>query len=447
MLIGLVALGLTVLFLLFWNLQILKQKKFLDAECDRIQKELNINAKYLGRLEIIEENNQHLAKENKELLDFNSDLQKQLTSLETREEALLEKEKSLKEEFNNIARKVLEDNTKKLSESSSLKLQDVLTPFREKLNEFHKKVDDVYVKEEKERYSLKEEIKKLIETHDNLYSQAENLANALRGNNKLQGNWGEIQLINILEQSGFVEGVDYTLQGRGLGLENEDGSRQMPDVIINLPNGKHIIIDSKVNLLYYEMYVNSLDEDKEEHLKQFISSIKDQVKNLSAKAYQTNEKLSSPDFAIMFIPIESSYTLANLDTALHNFAWSKKITLASPNMLFTMLKTIAYVISNDRKNKNIEKILDSSTRMYEKFVDFVDDMGEINKSLNKSQESYNSAMNKLSIGKGSLVSRVENIRKLGLTPKKRLKLQAEEQEETLELESADVENAEADGKN
>ncbi|MDR0484522.1 MAG: DNA recombination protein RmuC [Alphaproteobacteria bacterium] len=445
MLIAIIILSCIILFLIFRLWQETKQRKFLNIQNERIQSDLNQSARNLGRLEIIEENNQYLSKENKDLLDFNSELQKQLASIETREEALIEKERTLKEEFSNIARKVLEDNTKKLSESSSLKLQDVLSPFREKLNEFHKKVDDVYHSEEKERFSLKVEIKKLIETHESLHSQAENLAKALKGDNKLQGNWGEIQLINILEQSGFVEGVDYTLQGRGLGLQSEDGSRQMPDVIINLPDGKHIIIDSKVNLLHYEMYVNAVEDNKEEHLKQFISSIKEQIKNLSAKAYQGNEKLSSPDFAIMFIPIESSYTLANLDTTLHNFAWSRKITLASPNMLFTMLKTIAYVISNDRKNKNIEKILDSSTKMYEKFVDFVDDMGEINKSLNKSQESYNAAMNKLSTGKGNLVSRAENIRKLGLTPKKRLKQvqeldEVEEPENIFELELEDTRN-------
>ncbi|MDR2008223.1 MAG: DNA recombination protein RmuC [Alphaproteobacteria bacterium] len=401
-----------------------------------MQSEINQNAKYLGRLEVIEANNNRLLQENKELQDYISELSKQLTALETREEALLEKEKSIRVEFDNIARKILEDNTKKLSESSSLKLQDVLNPFREKLNEFHKKVDDVYVKEEKERYSLKEEIKRLVETHESLHSQAENLAKALKGDNKLQGNWGEIQLYNILEQSGLVAGVDYVSQGRGLGLFSDDGDRQMPDVIVNLPENKHIIIDAKVNLLHYESYINAIDEEKEEHLKLFISSIKEQIKNLSGKAYQSNEALGSPDFTMMFMPIESAYTLAILeDATLHNFAWSKKIILASPSVLFAMLKSVAYGISNDRKNKNIEEILRQSSGMYDKFVDFVGDMEEINKSINKSQESYSLAMNKLSTGKGSLVARVENIRKLGLTPKKRLKAQVEEIEETLELEN------------
>jgi DNA recombination protein RmuC len=436
MLIGLIALGCLAFFLLLWNGAILKANKQLNNQCEKMQSEINQNAKYLGRLEVIEANNNRLLQENKELQDYISELSKQLTALETREEALLEKEKSIRVEFDNIARKILEDNTKKLSESSSLKLQDVLNPFREKLNEFHKKVDDVYVKEEKERYSLKEEIKRLVETHESLHSQAENLAKALKGDNKLQGNWGEIQLYNILEQSGLVAGVDYVSQGRGLGLFSDDGDRQMPDVIVNLPENKHIIIDAKVNLLHYESYINAIDEEKEEHLKLFISSIKEQIKNLSGKAYQSNEALGSPDFTMMFMPIESAYTLAILeDATLHNFAWSKKIILASPSVLFAMLKSVAYGISNDRKNKNIEEILRQSSGMYDKFVDFVGDMEEINKSINKSQESYSLAMNKLSTGKGSLVARVENIRKLGLTPKKRLKAQVEEIEETLELEN------------
>lgn len=404
--------------------KILLEKNKLDIECNNIQNDLNkfreLNAEYRGKIGLIDTNIIELKKENEELRDINLELQNKLTRLETRETALLQKEQSFKEEFDNIARKILEENTKKLSESSSAKLNDVLSPFREKLNEFHKKVDDVYVKEEKERYSLKAEIEKLAKTHENLHSQAENLAKALKGDNKVQGNWGEIQLINILTTCGFKENQDYIIQGKGIGLENDLGGRQQPDVIINLPEDKHIIIDSKVNLVSYERYSSSdVKEEKAEHLKAFINSIKEQVKNLSGKNYQSNEKLGSPDFALMFMPIESAYTVAILeDAALHNFAWERKIILCSPSVLFAMLKTIAYGISNDKKNKNIENILQKSADMYNQFVDFVSDMEEIGKFLNKSQDSYDSAFKRLKSGRGNLVLRAENIRKMGIKVKK-----------------------------
>ncbi len=434
MLIGLsVAIVFLLLFFVFFIINrnsIISQKNKLDVECNNIQQAFNkareTIGEYKGKFYLIEEyknNIIELKKENIELREINTDLQNSLISLETREKALIEKEKSVKTEFDNIARKILEDNTKKLSESSSIKLHDVLSPFREKLNEFHKKVDDVYVKEEKERYNLKSEIEKLVKTHENLHSQAENLVKALKGDNKVQGNWGEIQLLKILEDSGLIQNQDYVLQGKGYGLENKLGGRQQPDVIINLPENKHIIIDSKVNLISYERYINAKNkEEQSEHLKQFIFSVKEQVKNLSGKNYQSNNKLGSPDFTLMFMPIESAYTLAILeDSTLHNFAWDRKIILSSPSVLFVMLKTIAYGISNDKRNKNIEAIFQKSADMYDKFVAFVEDMKKIEDFLNKSQESYNSAFNKLSTGRGNLISRAENMREMGITPKKRIK--------------------------
>lgn len=443
MLIGLIVAVVLLLFTCIFLLNVLAQKKRLDVQCNNIQNELNLarelNAEYRGKLDLISEYKGHiveLKQENEDLRDINLDLQNKLTSLETREKALLQKEQAFKEEFDNIARKILEDNTKKLSESSSTKLNDVLSPFREKLNEFHQKVEHVYVKEGEARSNLKLEIEKLAETHKNLHSQAENLAKALKGDNKTQGNWGEIQLLRILEDSGLIQNQDYIVQGKGVGLENDLGGRQQPDIIINLPEGKHIIIDSKVNLVSYERYVNAeAKEEQTEHLKAFINSVKEQVKNLSAKNYQSNDKLGSPDFALMFMPIESAYTLAILeDSSLHNFAWERKIILSSPSVLFAMLKTIAYGISNDKKNKNIEDILKKSADMYDKFVLFLDDMEEIGKFLNKSQESYELAFNKLKSGKGNLISRAENMREMGLTSKKRIKSSMiTEQEEVISI--------------
>lgn len=432
----LIALFLTTVILLvvfgglFINRKaILAEKNKLDVHCNNIQHELNrareLNAEYRGKLDSIDEYRSHiieLKQDNEELRDINLKLQNQLTRIETRETALLQKEQSFKEEFDNIARKILEDNTKKLSESSSAKLNDVLSPFREKLNEFHKKVDDVYVKEEKERYSLKAEIEKLAKTHENLHSQAENLAKALKGDNKTQGNWGEIQLLRILEDSGLVQNQDYVIQGKGIGLENDLGGRQQPDVIIKLPEDKHIIIDSKVNLVFYERYSSSdVKEEQAEHLKAFINSIKEQVKKLREKNYQSNEKLGSPDFALMFMPIESAYTVAILeDATLHNFAWERKIILCSPSVLFAMLKTIAYGISNDKKNKNIENILNQSASMYDNFVAFVEDMQKIDTFLHKSQESYDNALHRLTTGRGNLISKAEKIREMGIKVKRPL---------------------------
>lgn len=419
LILSLVLLLVIVIFGIFVK-SLLTSKNILDNQCNLIQRDLNLAREKLAenraKLLLQDEYKEEII----ELREINLDLNNRLTSIETREQALLEKEQTMRVEFDHIARRVLEESTKKLSESSSIKLQDILTPFKDRLNEFHKKVDDVYVKEEKERYSLKSEIEKLAKTHENLYSQAENLAKALKGDNKTQGNWGEIQLLKILEDSGLQPNQDYIVQAKGLGLESETGGRQQPDVIVNLPEDKHIIIDAKVNLVSYERYINAEERsEKKEHLKQFITSVKEQIKNLSSKGYQINDKLSTPDFVLMFMPIESAYTVAILeDASLHNYAWEKKIILSSPSVLFAMLKTIAYGISNHKKNKNIEDIVKRSGDMYDKFVSFLGDMEEIGKTLNKTQDSYNSAISRLSSGKGNLISRAENMKRMGLTTKK-----------------------------
>ncbi|MCL2519401.1 MAG: DNA recombination protein RmuC [Spirochaetaceae bacterium] len=347
----------------------------------------------------------------------------ELAKVKTREAELIKKEQQIKEQFENLARQVLEDSANKLSEHNKARLSEVISPFKEKLNEFHKKVDDVYVKEGQERVSLKKEIELLAERHKELGSQAENLAKALKGDNKQQGNWGEMQLQRILEVSGLDKNVDYILQAD---VKNEDNKTQRPDVIIKLPEDKHIVIDSKVNLLYYEQYINSNSErDQADYLNQFIKSVKEQINNLSSKDYHASYKLDgykldSPEFTIMFMPIESAYSLAiSKDYSLHDFAWSKKIVLVSSLNLFALLKTISYGIANYKKTKESEKIAELGIKLYDKFAGFAEEMVKIEVSLTKAQDAYKEAFKKLTENPKNMVYQVEKLRKTYRLPVKK----------------------------
>ncbi len=352
---------------------------------------------------------------------LNENLTKENSKTTEKLSIILEKEQTFIKQFDDLARKILQDNTDRLHKHSTSTLEVVLTPFKEKLMEFHNKVDEVYMNEAKERASLKTYIDLLAQNNNKLAMQAENLSKALKGDNKIQGDWGEIQLERILQLSGLEKDIDYTLQGVGYSLKDSDtGKLQKPDVIINLPDNKHIIIDSKVNLVSYEKYINAeQDIDKVAYLKQFLVAIKEQIKNLNSKNYQRNTNLDSPDFVIMFVPIESVYKLATMqDNEIFSFATEKNIIIASPSTLLAALKTVAHILSSDRKIKNFENILKHSSDMYDKFIDFVNVLVKIGDSIDKSKEHYQDAMKKLKSGKGNLISKAERLAKLGLISKK-----------------------------
>lgn len=350
---------------------------------------------------------------------------------------LLEKEleqtqEKLRAEFKNTATNIFEDFSNKFTAQSEKKIGDLLNPLRERLGEFQKKIDDSFATQGKEQHSLKAEIEKIV-------LQTDGLTRALRGDVKAQGNWGEVMLERILEESGLRAGEDYIVQATGMGLNHADGGRLQPDVIVNLPDKKHIIVDSKVSLTAYERYCNEPDETlRQTQIKEFIRSIKAHVNGLEQKRYQDIEKLGTPDFVMMFLPIEGAYSLAiQADSELHSYAWGKKIVLVCPATLFATLRTIASIWRIERQNLNAQEIARQGGALYDKFAGFLGDMEEINKHINNLHKAYDNASNKLVGGRGNILNQVEKLKLLGSKtskslPKSREADLAEDVEEMLE---------------
>ncbi len=339
---------------------------------------------------------------------------------QTAEQERLQKQQ--REQFENLATRIMNDNSKKLEESSGKKLSDILTPLKERLSEFHKKVDDVYNQEARERFSLKKEIERITEVNKKMSEDTTELTKALKGDSKTQGNWGEIVLERVLEASGLREGQEYTLQGKGLSLKTEDGRHQKPDVVINLPENKHIIVDSKVSLTDYERFLNTAQEkERETFLKQFHTSIQKHIDELSAKKYDTLEGLNSPELVLLFMPIEAAFSTA-LQTKqdLFSRAWDKKIVIVSPTTLLATLRTVASIWRTERQEKNAMEIANRGGQLYDKFVGFVSDLEEIGKHITNTQKSYDSAINKISTGRGNLMQQVKLLEELGAKTSKKL---------------------------
>lgn len=321
----------------------------------------------------------------------------------------------LSKEFENIANRVLRQNTDEISKINKDRLESTLKPLGERIKSFEEKID----KSGQEREGLKEQIKLLHDLNKHMAEEAQNLTKALKGDSKKQGNWGEIVLERILEDSGLIKGQEYELE---YSTENHEGSKIRPDAIIKLPDNKHIIIDSKVSLVAFEELVNAdSGEQKELQLKRHLDSIKSHVKILSEKSYQTSVDLNTPDFVLLFTPIEASFSVAvQADPGMFSFAWDKKIIIVSPTTLLATLRTIASTWKQERQTKNAIEIARQSGKLYDKFVGFVTDLQNIEKHIKKSQDSYNSAWNKLSDGSGNLINSVEKIKKLGAKTSKEL---------------------------
>lgn len=322
-------------------------------------------------------------------------------------------------EFENIANKILDEKSKKFTDQNKTNLDIILNPLKERIKDFESKVEKAYKAESDERVTLKAEIKNLIDLNKQVSEDANNLANALKGENKTQGNWGELILEKVLERSGLIKGQEYRLQ---FSTNNDDGKRIQPDAVIMLPDNKHIIVDAKVSLVAYEALVSSeTEEDREKYIKEHLLSVKTHVKQLSEKNYQSSADFNTPDFVLLFIPIESSFSVAvQADQEMFNFAWDKKIVIVSPSTLLATLRTIASVWKQERQTKNALEIAKQSGALYDKFVGFVEDMDKIGKSLDSSKLAYDGAINKLHKGTGNLVGRVEKIEKLGAKATKKI---------------------------
>jgi len=329
-------------------------------------------------------------------------------------------------EFKNLSNKIFEEKSKQFGEINKEQMELLLKPFREQISNFSKQARDQFEVEIKDRHLLKDELLRLKQMNEQLSQEALNLTRALKSENKTQGNWGEIILANILEQSGLREGVEYELQAS---LKSSDHKTYRPDVIIHMPQERDIVIDSKVSLVAYERFVNSEDEtQKKKALQEHLGSIAMHVKGLSAKEYEKLEGIHSLDFVLLFMPIEGAFSVAlQEDEEFFKHAYKNNILVVSPSTLLVTLRTIENIWRTQKQEEHANRIAKEAEAMYDKLVLFVDEMQNIGSHLKKSQDAYDKAMNRLSIGKGNVIKRAEDIKALGLKPKKELPILSHEE--------------------
>ncbi len=358
-----------------------------------------------------------------ELLTNNSQLQTEnqnlIEKLKEHKQEVEELQKKFSLEFENIANKLLKQNSSELAETNQKKIDEILKPLKENIKTFEQKVEDKYEKELKERTSLMEQIKSLSELNQQMREDAQSLTKALKGDSKTQGNWGELILEKILESSGLIKGEEYETEDY---YTNQEGGGSRLDVIIKLPDNKQIIIDSKVSITAYTNYIETDDEDeKTVQIKAHIASVKSHIDLLAKKDYSQIPGLHTPDFVLMFMPSEPSFsfTLQN-DNNIYNYAWDKKIVIVSPTTLLATLKTVASVWKQERQTKNALEIARQSGKLYDKFVGFIDNLEKIQKGLNSSQSAYDDAIKQLSTGNDNLIRKVEKIRELGAKTSKQI---------------------------
>ena len=331
---------------------------------------------------------------------------------QTKLEEITRAEEKLQTAFKNLANDILEEKTQKFTEQNKTRLDEILKPLGEKIKEFQKKVEDNYVSESTQRFSLEKEVKRLAELNQQISTDAKNLTIALKADTKKQGNWGELILERVLEGSGLVKDQEYT---REVATRTEEGDRYRPDVIINLPDNKHIIVDSKVSLISYNDYVNAeTPEDKDKFLRLFLLSVRNHIKLLGEKNYQQLGAFDTPDYVLLFMPMESCFSLAlQSDPDLFTSAWDKQVVIVSPTTLLATLRTVASIWKHEKQTANAIEIARQGGALYDKFVSFLSDLDKVGKQIDTAQNTYKEAFNKLSEGKGNLIGRVEKLKELG----------------------------------
>ena len=383
-----------------------------------------------SRLEITKEENNRNQLLIAELQQKNQDLGNDLAGaerdiihlqekLQTERENLLEMQKTMQLQFEQLAQKVLHENSQRFSEQNKESIKGILDPLKEKISDFEKKVETTNKDSISMHASLREQIFGLKELNEQMSKEALNLTKALKGDSKKQGNWGELVLERVLEKSGLEKGREFDVQQS---FQREDGSRVLPDVIIHLPDNKKMIVDSKVSLTAYEQYVNAEDEDAQQrYLKAHIDSIKKHVDGLSGQNYHDLYQIESPDFVLMFVPIESAFAIAlSQDESLYTKAFDKNIVIVTPTTLLATLSTIESMWKNDKQQKNAVKIAQEAGSLYDKFEGLMQDLVKVGKRIQDTESEYKSAMNKLFEGNGNIIRKVENLKKLGAKANKSL---------------------------
>lgn len=362
------------------------------------------------------EKSEKLTSENSSLKSDYTNLQLKLSEQKEEIEKLQEK---FTKEFENLANKIFEEKGNKFTEQNKEKLSEILNPLRDKISDFEKKVEETNKESIKGHASLREQLQMLKEMNQQITQEAKNLTTALKGQTKTQGNWGEFILESILEKSGLVKGREYVVQES---ITSETGKRFQPDVIIKLPENKNIIIDSKVSLIGYEKFISEEDEhQKQLGLREHINSIRSHIKNLSSKNYQNLYQLESLDFVLMFMPIEPAFALAvQQDSSLFSDAFEQNIVIVSPSTLLATLRTIASIWRQENQNRNAMEIARQAGMLYDKFVNFYNDLLDVGKRLDSAKDSYENAMKKIHEGRGNLISGVEKMKQLGAKASKTL---------------------------
>ncbi len=432
-LLGLVIFILLVILFIYYSKSI-KNKSVIDQ---LIEKEVYVQQQFIEKEQLylnqIEQQKSEI-KDQKINLDQNQNqfnlLSNQITSLKKDKSSLEEKlliqktdlEKlndKFSKEFENLANRILEKNSDTLNQRNKVNIEGILTPLREKITAFEFKVDQTHKESLTTHAGLKQQIESLAKLNEKITTEAKNLTQALKGENKTQGNWGEFILESILEKSGLIKDREYVIQQQFL---NEEGRKLQPDVTIQLPDNKQIIIDSKVSLIDYERFFNTEDTvEKELYIKNHLNSIKNHINSLTSKEYQKLQGLHTLDFIILFSPIEGALNIAfQYDNQLFNYGFERNIILASPSNLIAMLKTISSVWKREYQNKNVMEIADQAGALYDKFVGVLEDFNKLGNQLATVNGTYSESMKKLSIGKGNLIKRVEDIKKLGANTSKQI---------------------------
>jgi DNA recombination protein RmuC len=388
-----------------------------------------------GRLEernkLLQEDNiekeNELNTEREKTFQLNSELSSLKSDYDNLQEKLAEQKGEIEElqekftkEFENLANKIFEEKSTKFTEQNKSNLKEILDPLKERISEFQNKVEETNKDNLTRNAALREQLNSLKEMNQQMSQDAQNLVKALKGDTKAQGDWGEIQLERILERSGLRKGEEYSVQETFI----TDDGRKRPDVIVNLPDEKKIIIDSKVSLVHYERFVSAdTEEEQNINLKSFIDSVRKHIKDLSGKRYQNLFENDSLDFVLMFVPIEPAFLLAiQYGENLYVDAYDKNIIIVSPSTLLATLRTIANIWKQEYQNRNVIEIAKQSGALYDKFVGFVDDLIDVGNRMDQAKNSYEGAMKKLSEGTGNLVNRAERIKKLGAKTSKSLPL-------------------------
>jgi len=373
---------------------------------------------------------QQLNAEREKLLNEKQSLLVSLSKKETEYSNLLQKNSEQKQEveelqakftkeFENLANKILEEKSNKFTEQNKENIKNILNPLQEKIQLFEKKVEDSQKENIGIHASLKEQLQNLQNQNLKITQEAENLTKALKGDSKMQGNWGELVLERVLEKSGLEKDREYFVQQS---FANEEGKRIMPDVVIHLPDNKKMVIDSKVSLTAYERFTNEQDETLQQlHLKEHVTSIKRHIEQLSEKKYQDIYRMESPDFILLFIPIEPAFALAlNSDNLLYNKAFEKNIVIVTPTTLLATLRTIDSMWTNQKQQENAFEIARVAGTLYDKFEGFVNDLIKIGKKMDEAKIEYSGAMNKLVEGRGNVITTIEKLKKMGAKTQKSL---------------------------